>query len=116
MEGYYVEKTWSVFESHSRNTFCKRNVCEEGGISIVWKQCYNPWCNALKRAADFNSETIIVSVKILYLEKQGNDDKKQQHLDLLALGTNNVSIKNRKPSGLGLKKVFLMINTAMISR
>ena len=46
MEGYHVEKTWSVFESHSRNTFCKPNVCEEGGISIVWKQCYNPWCNA----------------------------------------------------------------------
>ena len=23
MEGYYVEKTWSVFESHSTNTFCE---------------------------------------------------------------------------------------------
>ena len=38
MEGYYVEKTWSVFESHSRNTFCEWNVCEEGGVSIVRKQ------------------------------------------------------------------------------
>ena len=27
MEGYYGKKTWSVFESHSRNTFCERNVC-----------------------------------------------------------------------------------------
>ena len=26
MEGYYAEKTWSVFESHSINTFCERNV------------------------------------------------------------------------------------------
>ena len=26
MEGYYVEKTWFVFELHSRN------VCEEGGV------------------------------------------------------------------------------------
>ena len=34
----YVVKTWSVFESHSRNTFCKRNVCEEGGVSIERKQ------------------------------------------------------------------------------
>ena len=67
----------------------------------------------LTHAADFKSETIIVSVKILYLEKPGNDDKKQQHLDLLLLGT-NVSIKNRKPSGLGLKKVFLMISTSMM--
>ena len=23
LEGYYVEKTWSVFESHSRNSFCE---------------------------------------------------------------------------------------------
>ena len=38
MEGYYVEKTQSVFESHSRNTFCERNVCQEGGVSIVRKQ------------------------------------------------------------------------------
>ena len=39
MEGYYVEKTWSVFESHSRrNTFCERNVCEEGGVSIERQQ------------------------------------------------------------------------------
>ena len=38
MEGYYVEKTWSVFETHSRNTFCERNVCEEGGGSIERKQ------------------------------------------------------------------------------
>ena len=40
MEGYmyYVEKTWSVFESHRRNTFCERNVCEEGSISIERKQ------------------------------------------------------------------------------
>ena len=30
-----AEKTWSVFESHSRNTFCERNVCEEGGVLIV---------------------------------------------------------------------------------
>ena len=29
MEGYFVENTWSVFESHSRNTFCKGNVFEE---------------------------------------------------------------------------------------
>ena len=34
MEGSYVEKTWSVFESHSRNTLCEWNVFEEGGISI----------------------------------------------------------------------------------
>ena len=34
MEGYYVEKTWFVFESHCRNTFCERNVCEESGVSI----------------------------------------------------------------------------------
>ena len=26
MEGYYVEKTWSVFESHSTNTFCEWHV------------------------------------------------------------------------------------------
>ena len=38
MEGYYVEKTWSVFESHSRNTVSERKVCEEGGVSIVRKQ------------------------------------------------------------------------------
>ena len=38
MEGYYAEKTWSVFESHSTNTFCEGNVCEEGGVSIVRKQ------------------------------------------------------------------------------
>ena len=23
MKSYYTEKTWSVFESHSRNTFCE---------------------------------------------------------------------------------------------
>ena len=38
MEGYYVEKTWSVFESQSRKNFSKRNICEEGGVSIVRKQ------------------------------------------------------------------------------
>ena len=32
MEGYYVEKTRFVFELHSRNAFCERNVCEEGGV------------------------------------------------------------------------------------
>ena len=32
MEGYYVEKTWFVFELHSRNTFHKGNVCKEGGV------------------------------------------------------------------------------------
>ena len=32
MEGYYAEKTWSAFESHGINTFCERNVCEEGGV------------------------------------------------------------------------------------
>ena len=37
MEGYYVEITCSVFKSHSRNTFCKRNVYEEGGVSIERK-------------------------------------------------------------------------------
>ena len=36
MEGY-VEKTWSVFESHGKNTFSERNVCE-GGVSIVRRQ------------------------------------------------------------------------------
>ena len=34
----YVKKTWSVFESHSRNNFSERNICEEGGVSIVQKQ------------------------------------------------------------------------------
>lgn len=38
MEGYYIEKTWSIFKSHSWNTFCEWNVCEGGGISIVQKQ------------------------------------------------------------------------------
>ena len=38
MEGYYAEKTWSVFESHSRNTFWERNVCEVGSLLIVRKQ------------------------------------------------------------------------------
>ena len=38
MEGYYVERTWSVFELQIRNTFCERNVCEEGGVSIERKQ------------------------------------------------------------------------------
>ena len=38
MEGYYVEKTWSVYESDSRNTFCERHVSEEGGVSIERKQ------------------------------------------------------------------------------
>ena len=38
MKGYYAEKTWSVFESHNRNTFCERTVCEDGGVSIVGKQ------------------------------------------------------------------------------
>ena len=38
MESYYVEETWSVLESHSRNTFCKRNVCQEGGVSIERKR------------------------------------------------------------------------------
>ena len=33
-------ETWSVFETHSRNTFYERNVCE-GGVSIVRKQNYN---------------------------------------------------------------------------
>ena len=37
----------------------------------------------------------------------------KQNRDLLALGT-IVRIKNRKLSGLGLKKVFLMICTKMI--
>ena len=32
MEGSYVEETWFVFELHSINTFCERNVCEEGGV------------------------------------------------------------------------------------
>ena len=41
MEGYYVKKTWSVFESHKRNTFSEWNVCEEGGVSIVRKQNYS---------------------------------------------------------------------------
>ena len=35
---YYVEKTWSVLELRTRNTFCERNVCEEGGVSIARKQ------------------------------------------------------------------------------
>ena len=37
MKGYYAEKMWSVLQSHSRNTFCERNVCEEGGFLIVGK-------------------------------------------------------------------------------
>ena len=32
MEGSYVEETRFVFELHSINTFCERNVCEEGGV------------------------------------------------------------------------------------
>ena len=32
MEGYYEDKMWFAFELHSRNTFCERNVCEEGGV------------------------------------------------------------------------------------
>ena len=38
MKDYYAEKTWSVFESHSRNTFCERTICEDGGVSIVGKE------------------------------------------------------------------------------
>ena len=33
MEGYYAEKMWPVFESHSRNTFCEQNVCEGGALN-----------------------------------------------------------------------------------
>ena len=42
MEGYYVEKTWLVFESHSTNTFCERNVCEEGGVRIKTRAISDP--------------------------------------------------------------------------
>ena len=38
MKGSYAEKTWSFFESYDRNTFSERNVCEEGGFSIVRKK------------------------------------------------------------------------------
>ena len=70
-------------------------------------ESYNPSCNALKCAVNFNGQAIavVVSAKMyIYLER---------NLDLLVLGR-NVSIKNHKPSRLGLKKVFLMINTALI--
>ena len=29
-----MEKTWSVFVSHSRNTFCERNVCEKAAFRL----------------------------------------------------------------------------------
>ena len=48
-EVLYVEKTWSVFESHSRNTFCERNVCEGGGVSIERKQIEPPKRKSKKR-------------------------------------------------------------------
>ena len=32
MEGYYVQKTWSVFESHSTNTFCEWNVVKKAAF------------------------------------------------------------------------------------
>ena len=42
MEGYYVEKTWFVFELHSRNAICKRNVCEEGDVQNKTRAVSDP--------------------------------------------------------------------------
>ena len=46
MEGYYVEKTWFVFESHSRNTFCERNFCEEGGVMKASRDWQLDFCSS----------------------------------------------------------------------
>ena len=58
-----------------------------------------------------------VGAKILYSgvlsKSQGMMIKRNNIWIFRVLGT-NVSIKNHPPSGLGLKKVFLVISTAMI--
>ena len=37
-----MEKTWSVFVSHSRDTFCERNVCEKAAYKNKTRAVSDP--------------------------------------------------------------------------